>query len=403
MVMKDRLSLDQILEHIKLHSDHLKRYDAEVQSLDEAAKGARGWMPPELGTGLWMVPYNPSLWRKGANGTNGMGQYMISGQQMFPNLKRQKAEEVYLGAKSLITKEEKLSKENDLFAEAKKNFYGWIVAKKKLGIINENLKLLDFMIKSAEIRYRNGADKISAYYKAKAAMGSAANTKLLLENEIIQKRITLNTLMHRDRKIIFEIDTSFDINKYDAPILDSASLVHSRSDLKAIEKVMEVTRLEQDLEKRKLNPEFGIRYDHMFGFGGSPMQYSLMGILKIPLARWSSRAGKANIQSLNWKLISQQSEQLAMINEALGMANSVKAEIETKHKQIKLYEQVILPALKKSFTTTQLAYEQNTEDFFLLYDAWEKLNMTQMEYLDIQEQLITMGVEFERILQINER
>ena len=107
MVMKDRLSIHQILEHIKLHSDHLKRYDAEVQSLDEAAKGARGWMPPELGTGLWMVPYNPSLWRKGANGTNGMGQYMISGQQMLPNLKRQKAEERYLGAKSLVTKEEK--------------------------------------------------------------------------------------------------------------------------------------------------------------------------------------------------------------------------------------------------------------------------------------------------------
>jgi hypothetical protein len=28
----------------------------------------------------------------------------------------------------------------------------------------------------------------------------------------------------------------------------------------------------------------------------------------------------------------------------------------------------------------QLGYEQNTEELFMLYDAWEKLNMTQLEY-----------------------
>ena len=35
--------------------------------------------------------------------------------------------------------------------------------------------------------------------------------------------------------------------------------------------------------KKSLKPQFGVRYDHMFGFGGLPMQYSLMGMLKIPI------------------------------------------------------------------------------------------------------------------------
>jgi outer membrane protein TolC len=402
MVMKDNLSLHEILEHIKLHSDHLKMYDAQARSLDEAAKGARSWMPPELGTGFWMVPYNPSLWKKGNNGTNGMGQYMISAQQMIPNRKRQNAEQSYMGAMSSVTTEEKQAKQNDLFAEAKKNFYQWMVAKKKMDVINENLKLLDFMIKSAEIRYKNGVDKISAYYKTKAAMGTSANMKLMLENEINQKRIALNTLMHRDRTIIFDIDTLIDIKDYAAVTIDSSALVSSRSDLKAIEKQMEVTLLQQDLEKAKLKPEFGIRYDHMFGFGGTPMQYSLMGMVKIPLARWSAKGTKATIESLKWKTVSQQSEQLAMINEAMGMAYSMKAEIETRQRQMKLYEEDILPAFKRNYMTTQLAYEQNTEDLFMLYDAWEKLNMTQLEYLDLQEQLFTMNAEFERILEIKE-
>ena len=399
---QDTLSLKDILEHIEMHSEHLKRYDAEARSLDEAAKGARAWMPPELGTGLWMVPYKPSEWKKQDNGMNGMGQYMISAEQMFPNKKRQNAEENYLKAMSSVTQEQKEATQNDLFAEAKKNFYQWLVVKKKMVVINENLKLLDFMIKSTEIRYKNGIEKIGAYYKAKAALGLSANMKLMLENEIVQKRIALNTLMHRDRTILFDIDSTINVQDYSTITFDSTTLINSRSDIQAIEKGISIAGLQQNFERAKLKPEFGIEYDHMFGFGGLPMQYTLMGKVRIPLAKWSARGTKATVESLKWKTVSQQQERLAMINEALGMAYSMKAEIETKQRQIKLYESDIIPAFKKNYQTVQLAYEQNTEELFMLFDAWEKLNMTQVEYLDLLEQLLTMDAEFERILEIKE-
>jgi hypothetical protein len=48
----------------------------------------------------------------------------------------------------------------------------------------------------------------------------------------------------------------------------------------------------------------------------------------------------------------------------------------------------------------QLGYEQNTEELFELYDAWETLNMTQLQYLDQLQQLLLMQVELERILEI---
>ncbi len=130
----------------------LQRYDAEIRSLDEAAKGARGWMPPEVGTGFWMVPYNPKF-IKGENGMGGMGQYMVSGQQMFPNRKRQNAETAYMGSMSAVAREQKEAKLNDLYSEAKKNYYQWGVIERKLKVLAENEKLIDFMIKSAEIRY----------------------------------------------------------------------------------------------------------------------------------------------------------------------------------------------------------------------------------------------------------
>ncbi len=48
----------------------------------------------------------------------------------------------------------------------------------------------------------------------------------------------------------------------------------------------------------------------------------------------------------------------------------------------------------------QLGYEQNTEELFTLFDAWETLNMTQLEYLDQLQELMLMQVELERILEI---
>ena len=48
----------------------------------------------------------------------------------------------------------------------------------------------------------------------------------------------------------------------------------------------------------------------------------------------------------------------------------------------------------------QLGYEQNTEQLFTLYDAWETLNMTQIDYLDQLQQLLLMQVELERILEV---
>ena len=174
----------------------------------------------------------------------------------------------------------------------------------------------------------------------------------------------------------------------------------SRSDIKAVEREIQITGLQQDVERAKLKPEFGMRFDHMFGFGGVPMQYSLMGMVCLPMTKWSSRAATANVQSLKWKAESLNQERLGMINEASGMAAGMKNEILSRQKQIKLYEDNIIPALRKNFQTMQIAYQNNTEELFELYDAWETLNMTQLQYLDQLNELLQMQAELERILEI---
>lgn len=393
------LKLDAIIDSITVSHPVVKMYNNEIRSMDEAAKGAKSWMPPEFSTGFWMTPYNPALWKKGDMGTPGMGQYMIGGQQMVPNKKKQNADAAYMEAMSSVEKEKKMASLNELINEAKKSYYEWIILKKKLTIISENEKILDFMIKNAELRYKNGLEKMSAYYKAKAALGNVKNMQLMFENDIKERRIRINALMGRNAMIDFYIDTLYQLKEFGNLTFDSTLFYASRSDLKAIDKEINITWLKQETERQNLKPQFGVRYEHMFGFGGLPMQYSLMGMMKLPLTKWSSKMNKANIESLTWKAASLHSQKEMMLNEYSGMAYAMRNELDLKIKQLKLYNDNIIPALRNNYKTMQLGYEQNTEELFMLYDAWETLNMTQLAYLDLLNEALKLQVTLERLIE----
>ena len=394
------ISLNAVIDSISALHPVVKMYNNEIRSMDEAAKGAKSWMPPEFNTGFWMVPFNPKLWKRDDMGATGMGQYMIGGQQMLPNKKKQNADAAYMEAMSSVEKEKKNVALNELIQDAKQYYYEWIILKKKLVIIEQNEKLLQFMLKNAEIRYKNGLEKISAYYKAKAALGNLKNMQLMFENDIKEKRIGINALMGRYGLIDFDIDTTFQLKDYSNIVFDSTLFNGNRSDLKAIDKDIRLTWLKQETEKQSLNPQYGVRYDHMFGFGGLPMQFTLMGMMKMPLTKWSSKMNKANIESLKWKANALQAQKEMMVNEYSGMAYRMRNEFELKKKQMNLYETNIIPALRNNYKTMQLGYEQNTEELFMLYDAWEILNMTQLEYTDLLNQVLKLQITLERIMEI---
>lgn len=398
------LKLSNILDSIQHSYPSLKMYDAEIQSQNAAAKGARNWESPQLSAGFFMTPYNTALWNgtKAMNnmpGQNGMGSFMISAQQMFPNKKYNDANEAYMEAMSSVTKENKKADLNNLFAAAKKNYYEWVIIEKKLSILDESEKLLHFMISNAETRYKNGLGKISSYYKAKASLGSIQNMRVGLQNEILQNRIALNTLMNRNKLTNFSIDTNYVLNDYSSMVFDSSLFYKNRSDIKAIDQNIQIAYLKQDIEKQSMKPQFGVQFSHMFRYGNAPMMFDLMGMVKIPI-NWSTRANKANIESLNFKVQSLQEQKKSIANEYSGLAYQMQQSIESKKKQVQLFKANILPALQRNYESTQLAYQQNTEELFELYDAWETLNNTQLEYINQLQQLLSMQVDLEKLLEI---
>jgi hypothetical protein len=95
-----------------------------------------------------------------------------------------------------------------------------------------------------------------------------------------------------------------------------------------------------------------------------------------------------------------ENQKVAMANDYSGMAYGMQKDIEAKKKQLQLFENSIIPALQKNYQSSLLGYEQNTEELFTLYDAWQTLSSTELEYLDQLQQLLNMQVSLEKLLEI---
>lgn len=391
------LSLDTVLTTIKANNPQLKMYDADIQSMDAAAKGAKSWMAPQVSTGFFMAPYNTKLWKADDMGP-GMGFYMLGVTQMIPNASKLKADFNYMNAMSSVEAENKNYTINQLKALAKTNYYQWMIVNKKIKIADDNLLLLNYMIKSMEIRYQYNMDKLPTYYKAKSQYSVLESMTVMLRNDISQKRIMLNTLMARDKNTAFEIEETYKLNDFAAIVLDTISLSKNRSDVKAIEKTMEINQLKIEAEKAKLVPDFGVKYEHMFAFGEQPQQFTLMGMINIPMP-WSTKMNRANISSFKIKNESLNWQKQMILNEATGMISGMNTELANLKKQYEIAQKSIIPALKRNYDTAILAWQNNTGDLFVTLDAWEALNMAQIDALDKLQSILSAQVEIEKQLE----
>ena len=397
-VMPQVLSMQNVFDTITHNNPTIQMYESNIQSMKDNAQGARSWMTPQVGAGQFFTPYNTELWKR--NGEMlGLGSVMFSLEQMFPNKKKLDAEQSYMNSMSVAETERKEYIINDIIQEAKAYYYNWLVTKKKIALLKESEQNLHLIIHTFEIRYRNGTEKIGAYYKAMASLGEIKNTLIDAENTITNIRIRMNTLMDRNPEKLFDIDTIYELNDYSTLFIDKQMLSETKSDIKAIEKEKTTLFLKQESEKENLKPQFGIRYDHMIGFGGQPMQYTLMGMVRLPMVPWASKMTKASIKSLECKIQAIEYEKQSMLNEYINNLYRLKNNLAAKIKQISIYETQVIPALQNNYKTIQRAYAQNTEELFILYDAWQSLNQKELEYINLLEEALSLQVFIETIIQ----
>jgi len=381
-----RLTLDSVLAHVSANPA-LQAYDAKTHAQDAYVAGAKSLDAPKISAGQYQTPYqlNPNT-----------GAFMVQAEQMFANPAKLKAKQEYMEGQSKVTAEDKNYLKNQLIAQAKQYYYERVVLEKKLALLQNTQGLLEYMLKDANIRLTYGKEKLPNIYKAKAELFELDNTREQINNEINQKNIMLNTLMNRDKQTTFTVDTILIVKDYETVIIDTASLAGNRSDVKQISRSIDLQQLNAEVEYSKRKPDFGLQAGHMFSYGGNANQYILMASVTIPIVPWASKEYKANLKGIHYEVEELQQKRLDVLNQAAGQLAGLKADMNSKKRQIFNYQQNIIPALQNGYKTALLAYDQNTGDLPSVLNGIRDLQTARIGALDRLQEVLTLQVAYEK-------
>ncbi|HRH64773.1 MAG TPA: TolC family protein [Bacteroidia bacterium] len=384
------VSLDSILSAIEKNNPMLKMYEEQINAVENFSKGAKSWMAPTLSTGPWQTPY--SMFNE--------GMWMFTGEQMIPNPAKQRANYFYMKGMGEVEQYGRNAKRNELFALAKTNYYEWVILKKKYDNVLQIDSVLNYIFQVAKNRYTFNKEKLSNVLKTEAELYQIKNMQEMLVYEIQMRNIEINSLMNKNKSDRFEVDTTVLDKHYDNQESDSSAIANSRSDLKQLDATIVLLKLQQDLEKTKRLPDFGISLSHMQSLGVMPNSYSAMGMVTVPITPWASKEYKSNIKGIenNIRAIDYQRE--AMLNETSGMIASIKTQIKSLRKQIENYKINIIPTYYQSYQSALLSYQQNNEDLFVVLDALRMYKMSNEEMYTIMNTIFQLQVQYEKELEI---
>ena len=387
------LSLQQIVREIQQNNPSLKAYDNLIKSSEAKVEGAGAWMAPMVGAGTFMSPYPGQRVMDG----NDKGAFMITAEQDIPNPAKVRAAKEYLQTQTLTSFYEKTMRFNELRAKARDNYYDLLIAYKKLGYQEENQQIMQTMKKLAEIRYPLNQGNLNEIFKAEGRAYEAENMILMTEGEIRSKKMALNALMNRNPAAELQIDTSISVSFNPIANLDTNYFSDTRSEILHMQHDIHAMKANINRMRQEAKPDFRVRFDHMSSYSAMmPRQFTIMGMLSIPIAPWSSKMYKSEIKSMNFEIAAMQQQKEGMVTEMVGMVRGMENDIRSMQKQVTNYESKILPALNKNLKASMLSYQENKGNLATVIDAWETVNMAQMNYLDQLQNFYQMIVEYEK-------
>ena len=387
------LRLDTILRRIDNNNILLQSYELRAEAFKYSADASTAWMAPMVGVGTFMTPYPGQMKMEPSDA----GQLMLRLEQDIPNRSKLNARKRYIESQGRVERANRRITLNDFKAQAKRLYYTWLVAEQRIKVLEQNERIIAMMKKIEEVRYPYNRSQLGGVYRAEAKIEENRNMMRMQEGEIARSRAYLNGLMNRPGNEIFEIDTT---NKpvFIPVIHDSASLLVRGDIIKMNESISSMDLNIQSM-RQQWKPDFKIQYDHMYPLDAMmPNQYSIMGMISIPLAPWASKMYKSEIKAMQSNIQAMQKERSAMLQETQGMLYGMQYEILSMQKRIVAMEEKVIPALQKTLDANFINYQENKLQLTVVIDSWEALTMMQLDLLNEKLKFYQMIVDHEKEL-----
>ena len=388
-----RISLQDVYRLIDGTYPQLQFYQAKISSIRSLVDGAKAWMPPTVAVAFDKFPYRLSTVKE-MTPENQAG-IMLSVQQMIPNPAKLNTKRDYLQSLEKVQLNDFEWQKNVLHFTAKLYYFRRYTAEQKLKLIKESRELLNMLIKTAKEKYAYNQSDLGTIFKAEGSLSELSNMEAMLLSQVAESNIGLNTLMNRDVTIAFNIDTVILPKEYSGDLLvflENSAI--SRNDILSIQSRIQTMRLNQRWMASGSKPDFGIQLSHgqMFGM---PNQFSIMGMMTIPIVPWSSKMYKSEVKSMDFEIEAMEKEKSTMQLMAGQMIREKITMLAYEKRQLDNYDKNVIPSYQKNLESNLLSYKQNTGNFFVLLDSWNMLLMKKLERVDKLGQVLIVQAEYE--------
>ncbi len=389
------VSLDTVLKRIENNNLLLQTYALKAESFKHKAQAGTAWMAPMVGLGTYMMPYPGQQVMEDGD----QGALMLQLEQDIPNPGKLKAQKRYVESKGDVELAGRAIALNEFKAQAKDQYYTWITAIQRIEVLKENDKIIQMMKKIEQIRYPYNQSQLSGVFKATAKIEENQNMIRMQQGDIAKARAWLNGLMNLPGNQPLAIDSTF-VPPYLAEAkIDTAHLAAQRKDILQLQENIRSMKLGIEVVKAQSKPDFKIRFDHMAPLSKMmPSAYSVMGMISIPIAPWSSRMYKSEVKAMNYEVQAMEKERAGMLQQSQGVLTGLHYEILSMQNRIKAMEKTIIPALKRTMDADFVNYQENKLQLPAVIDSWEALTMMQNNVLDEKLKLFKMIVAYEKEL-----
>ena len=388
------LTLDSILVRIERQHPMLQEFSGRAKAMETYAGGARSWMAPMAGIGTFMTPYpgqNPESMERGA--------VMVSFEQSIPNRNKLNASEQLLKARSGTFELQRKKVWNQLRFEARTAAYSLLIHREKISAIRKQIEILQVAAKMEQTRLEGNKGSLGGLYRTEARLAELQNMLAMTKSNEEEQQTILLGLMGLDNLANIKLVIGY-------PILPSvllepgeSDLASVRSDVQEINQQIKLMRLNQELQRMQSKPEYKLRFDHMQPLGSTPVQFTAMAMVSIPIAPWSSSMYKSEIAGMNHEIGSMEKNREALIRDSKIMVRRMLIQIASMKEQVKRYEESILPSMKRNYEAQKISWEENRGSLMDLLEAWEVQSMTEIELLNKKESLYLMLANYEKIIE----
>ncbi|MGE5796001.1 MAG: TolC family protein [Ignavibacteria bacterium] len=365
-------SVDSLINEAMLNNPQLKALESRIKSAEFKSEGVDYLPPPSIALEFAQVPFqNPDPINQAISQNLSVSQMFMLGGKLNA------MEEAERKNVSIAEKEYEAYKYK-LFSVIKSKYYEIWMNEHHMELRDENINLLEDLLRSTQNLYTVGRAKYSDLLMLKAELADNETNYKTFENNVSAAIFQMNSLLGRDLE-------NKDLEVYHAWLIDSLKyspeelqekLISSNPEIQRMQQMIEMNELEINVNDKELIPDLMLQGmvmrmprgmyvttksppDMMNGMGKTEYMYGLMASVNLPFAPWSSGRYSAREEELHSTISGLASEKLDMQRRMISDLKTMIEKLKSARNQLHLYSNQVIPLYKQTLEA-QLSEFQNS-------------------------------------------